>query len=181
MAEPASEKHPGYTAFKGGNYYPSERIRSDEFSSTDFDRKKGMNAEIGFGHYYNPFLGTEFGIGYIKNTRYPGIGTGRTRLEALPVLLSARLYLPLGPVEPYAEAGVGAYFSRFEIEGPSIASRVFREVDFGPHMGVGVNINFTDKFYLGLEGRYRKVKSDYDGLTVRLDGYTATANVGFRY
>ncbi len=181
QAEPASQKRPDYTAIKGGYYYPSERIRMDEFSGTDFDRRNGMNAEIGFGHYYVPVFGTEFGIGYFENRRFPGIGAGRTRLDAIPVLLSAKLYLPLGPVEPYAEAGIGAYFTRFEIESANGSDRSFREVDYGPHMGVGLNINFSDSFYVGFEGRYRRVKPEYDGLTVRLDGYTATMNLGFRY
>lgn len=125
-------------------------------------------------------FGTELGIGYFQDRRFPSLGAGRTTLEALPVLLSAKLFLPLGPIEPYAEAGVGAYFTRLEIESAAGPVR-FREVNFGPHAGLGVNINFTDKVYLGVEGRYRWVRPDYGGQKVRLDGYTATVNPGFRY
>ncbi len=180
MAEPASQKYPDYTELKGGYYYPSERIHLNEFSGTDFDKKKGFEGEIAFGHRYGPVLGTEFGIGYFHDSRFPRIGAGRTTLEAVPVLLSAKLFLPLGPIEPYAEAGVGAYFTRFEIESAAGPAR-FREVDFGPHAGVGVNINFTDKIYLGVEGRYIWVRPEYGGQKVRLDGYTGTVNLGFRY
>ncbi|OGW34270.1 MAG: hypothetical protein A2010_00125 [Nitrospirae bacterium GWD2_57_9] len=182
LAETASQKNPSYTVFKGGYYYPSERIRLDEFSGTDFDRKKGIAGEIGFGHHYGPVFGTEFGVGYLENRRFPGTGSGRTRLEAIPVLLSARLFLPLGPLEPYGEIGVGAYFSKLEIESPAgTSSRAFREIDWGPHAGVGININLTDTLFIGMEGRYRKVRPEYGNQTVRLDGYTATANLGFRY
>lgn len=180
QAEPASGKNPDYFVFKGGYYYPSERIRLDEFSDTDFDRRKGFNGEVAVGHYYVPLFGTELGIGYFESRRFPGVGPGRTRVEAVPILLSARLYLPLGPIEPYGEVGIGAYFSKLEIQS-TLGTSTFREVDFGPHAGVGVNINFTDTFYVGVEGRYRKVEPEFDSRSVRLDGYTATANIGFRY
>lgn len=181
MAEPAWQEYPGYTAIKGGYYYPTERIRLDEFSGTDFERRNGFNGEIAFGRHYGPVFGTEFGIGYFENERFPGVGPGRTQLEALPVLLSAKLFLPIGPIEPYGEFGVGAYFTKFEVENPVGGNRVFREVDYGTHAGVGVNINFTDTFYVGLEGRYRWVEPEYDGRELKLDGYTATLNLGFRY
>lgn len=181
QAAPASSDYPDYFAIKGGYYYPTDPISLNEFSRTEFDKNKGYTGEIAFGHHYGPFLGTELGIGYLHNTRFPNIGAGRTRLDALPVLLSLKVFLPLGPIEPYGEVGVGAYFTMFDVAGGVGGPRTFRETDFGPHAGVGVNINFTDTFYLGLEGRYRKVRPDYGGQTVRLDGYTATANLGFRY
>jgi opacity protein-like surface antigen len=181
QAAPATADYPDYFAFKGGYYYPTEPIRLNEFSTADFERRNGYTVELAWGHHYGPFIGTEFGIGYLQNTRFPAAGAGRTRLEAVPLLLSLKLFLPLGPVEPYAEVGVGAYFSRFDTAGGVGGPRTYREVDAGPHAGAGLNINFTDTFYLGIEGRYRKVDPDYDGLTVRLDGYTATANLGFRY
>lgn len=155
QTEPASQTYPDYFEIKGGYYYPTERIRLSEFSATDFDRRKGVDGEIAFGHYYAPFFGMEFGVGYIENRRFAGTGPGRTTLEALPVLLSAKLFLPLGPVEPYGEVGVGAYFTRFKEEGGPSGRRYFRSVDAGPHAGLGLNVNFTDTFYLGLEGRYR--------------------------
>jgi opacity protein-like surface antigen len=180
-AQPASEKYPSYSVIKGGYYYPTEPISIDEFGDIDFDRETGFNGEIAFGHHYGPVFGTEFGIGYFETRRFPGIGPGRTRVESLPLLLSAKLFVPLGPIEPYGEIGIGAYFSKLEVEGEAGGSRAFREVDWGPHAGLGLNLNVTDTFYLGLEGRYRWVKPEYDGLTARLDGYTATLNVGFRY
>lgn len=180
LAEPASEQNRDYTEIKGGYYYPSERIHLSQFSGTDFDKKKGFDGEIAFGHNYGPYLGTEFGIGYFKDRRFPAVGTGRTTLDAVPVLLSAKLFLPIGPIEPYAEAGVGAYFSGSTEGGVGGASRA-RKVAVGPHVGAGVNINFSDKMYLGVEGRYRRVRPDFDGQRVRLDGYTATVNLGFRY
>jgi opacity protein-like surface antigen len=176
QAAPASADYPDYFAIKGGYYYPSERMSIDEFDRTDFERRNGYTGELAWGHHYGPFIGTEFGVGYLQNTRFATLGAGRTRLQAVPLLLSLKVFLPLGPVEPYAEVGVGAYLTRLDN-----GARTFREADAGPHAGVGLNINFSETFYLGIEGRYRRVKPDYEGMTVRLDGYTATANLGFRY
>lgn len=180
-AEPASTELPDYFALKGGYYYPTEPIDLDEFSGADFERENGFNGEIAVGHHYAPFFGMEFGIGYLQTRRFPDLGEGRTRLEAIPLLLSGKLFLPIGPVEPYVEAGAGAYFTRLEVEGAPGGDVVFREVDWGPHVGAGLNVNLTDTFYVGLEGRYRWVEPDFDGSEVRFDGYTATANIGFRY
>ena len=176
QAAPASADYPDYFAIKGGYYYPSEPMSIDEFDRTDFERNNGYTGELAWGHHYGPFIGTEFGVGYLHNTRIETSGAGRARLQAVPLLLSLKLFLPLGPVEPYAEVGVGAYLTRLDN-----GARTFREADVGTHAGLGLNINFSDTFYLGIEGRYRKVNPDYEGMTARLDGYTATANLGFRY
>lgn len=179
-AGPASTDFPDYFAIKGGYYYPSQPIRLDEFSSADFERDNGFNGEIAVGHYYAPFFGMEFGVGYFETRRFPDLGNPRATVEALPVLLSAKLFLPVGPVEPYAEIGAGAYFTRLEVDG-ALGEAISRDIEWGPHAGLGLNVNLTDQFYLGLEGRYRWVKPDFDGTDVRFDGYTATANLGFRY
>lgn len=178
--EPASDRYPNYSVIKGGYYYPSERISLDEFSGTDFDRKKGFNGEIAFGQHYGPVFGSEIGIGYFETRRFPGVGQGRATIEAVPVLLSVKFFLPVGPIEPYGEIGVGAYFSKLETES-GLGTEAFREVDYGPHAGVGINIDVSDTTYLGVEGRYRKVKPEFGDQEVRIDGYTATVNLGFRY
>lgn len=181
QAAPDSSEYPGYFTLKGGYYYPSEPISLSEFNNAHFDRENGYTGEIAFGQHYGPFLGSELGIGYLQSRQFPSFGAGRTRLEAVPLLLSLKVFLPIGPIEPYGELGVGAYFNRFEVENGLGGERIFRETDFGPHVGLGVNVNFSNTFYVGLEGRYRKVKPEYEGQEVRMDGYTATMNLGFRY
>ncbi len=139
-----------------------------------------MDAEVAWGHYFAPFFGVEFGVGYFQSRQFADVNAGRLVVEALPVLLSAKVSLPLGPLEPFGEVGVGAYFWKSEIEGIFGNLITNREADFGPHAGAGVNINLTDTFFLGLEGRYRRIRPD-TGQNIRLNGYTATINAGFRY
>ena len=45
----------------------------------------------------------------------------------------------------------------------------------------GMNVNFTETFFVGIEGRYIQAKPEYGGQPVRLNGYTATIDLGFRY
>lgn len=183
QAETFSRIHPDYFVLKGGFYYPSERFNLDDFTSGNragLSKRKGINAEIAWGRYFFPFFGMEFGVGYFESRQFADVTAGRLKLEALPVLLSAKVSLPLGPLEPYGEVGVGAYFWKSEIEGIFGKLITNRDTDFGPHAGAGVNINLTDAVFLGLEGRYRRVKTDI-GQNIRLNGYTATINVGFRY
>lgn len=172
---------PDYFAIKGGYYYPSQPIHLDQFSSEDFKRDNGFNGEIALGHHFAPFFGMEFGVGYFETRRFPEPGNPRAKLEALPVLLSAKLFLPIGPVEPYAEIGAGAYFTRLEVDGTPGEAAISRDTNWGPHAGLGINVNLTDTFYVGLEGRYRWVKPNFDGSDARFDGYTATGNLGFRF
>ncbi len=183
LAETASRANPDYFVLKGGLYYPSERFQVEDFNNanrTSLSRRKGLDVEISWGHYFVPFFGMEFGVGYFESRQFADVPAGRVRLEALPVLLSAKFSLPLGPIEPYGEIGIGAYFWKSEIEGIFGRFVINREADVGPHAGVGVNLNLTDTFFIGVEGRYRRVKPD-TGQNIKLNGYTATLNVGFRY
>ncbi|HUJ17962.1 MAG TPA: outer membrane beta-barrel protein [Nitrospirota bacterium] len=185
-AAPASEKNDGYFVLKGGYYYPSESTLSlndfeDSGTRTELERKNGFDGEIAFGHYFFPIFGIEFGAGYFESKSAPPAEPGQTRLKVVPVQLSGKLFLPLGPFEPYAEAGIGAYFTKFEVQGNLGSFNGTSRVTYGIHWGAGLNFNFTDSFFMGLEGRYIKAKPEYGGQPVRLDGYTATLNLGFRY
>ncbi|HEY6011558.1 MAG TPA: outer membrane beta-barrel protein, partial [Nitrospirota bacterium] len=128
-----------------------------------------------------PIFGLEFGVGYFESKSSPAIEPGELRLKVVPVQLSAKLFLPLGVFEPYGEFGIGAYFTKLETHGNLGNFSGSSEVTYGLHGGVGFNINFSDAFFLGLEGRYIKAKPEYGGQPIKLDGYTATLNLGFRY
>ncbi len=106
-------------------------------------------------------------------------------MESVPVLLSAKLFLPLGFIQPYGEIGVGGYFTKLELVNALGQKSSDRDFNFGPHAGAGININITSTFYVGFEGRFRRVRPEFTSQTtkqtVRLNGYTATVKFGFRY
>jgi opacity protein-like surface antigen len=184
LAEPASEKNSSYTVIKGGIYSPSDTYDLDNFnngSTSHLDTKTGFNGELAFGHYFLPIFGIELGAGYFESKGSPAAEPGSTKLKVVPVLASAKLFLPLGSIEPYGEVGIGAYFTKLEVSGNLGSFSGSSKVTYGVHAGVGLNINLTDTFFLGAEGRYIRAKPEFGGQPVKLNGFTATIDLGFRY
>ncbi len=184
-AEPVSQKNSSYTVIKGGVYSPSETYDLDNFNggfTSHLDTKTGFNGELAVGHYFVPIFGIELGIGYFESEGSPAAeSAGSTKLKVVPVLASAKVFLPLGPIEPYGEAGIGAYFTKLEVSGNLGSFSGSSKVTYGLHAGVGLNFNLSDTFFLGAEGRYIRAKPEFGGQPVKLNGYTATINLGFRY
>jgi opacity protein-like surface antigen len=176
---------PNYVVLKGGYYSPNQDYSVNDFNTagarSDLESKKGFDAEIAFGHYLVPIFGLELGAGYFESKSSPAIEPGEMRLKVVPVQLSGKLFLPLGVFEPYGEFGIGAYFTKLEVSGNLGSFSGSSKITYGLHGGVGFNINFTDTFFLGLEGRYINAKPEYGGQPIKLDGYTATLNLGSRY
>jgi len=51
----------------------------------------------------------------------------------------------------------------------------------GLHAGAGVNFNITQIVFLGVEGRYLWAKPSFSGDDIKLDGFTVTGDLGFRF
>ena len=186
LAEPASETHSNYTVIKGGVYSPSDTYDINNFNNgvnitSHIDPKTGFNGEIAFGHYFLPIFGIELGAGYFESKGSPAAEPGTTKLKVVPILASAKVFIPLGPIEPYGEAGIGAYFTKLEVSGNLGSFSGSSKVTYGVHAGVGLNFNLSDSFFLGAEGRYIRAKPEFGGQPVKLNGFTATINLGFRY
>jgi opacity protein-like surface antigen len=183
-AETASQKNTGYTVIKGGVYSPSESYDLNNFnggSTSNVDSKTGYVGELAFGHYFFPIFGIEMGAGYFESKGSPAAEPGIVKLKVVPVLASAKVFLPLGPIEPYGEVGIGAYFTKLEVSGNLGSFSGSSKVTYGVHAGAGLNINLSDAFFLGAEGRYIQAKPEFGGQPVKLNGYTATIDLGFRY
>ena len=173
-----------YVALKPGIYSP----QADPFKEFD----TGFNGEISFGHYVTPNFGLELGVGYFES-KGPGIivTPGSVVVPAdgkfyvIPVTLNAKYLYPMGGFEPYAEAGVGVYVADAKLSGGGV-SFSDRYTNLGVFLGGGVNFNITENIFLGVEGRYHWVGRDKFELGqvtqyANVDGYTATANVGYRF
>lgn len=173
-----------YVTLKLGIYSPQE----DPFK--DFDT--GLNGEISVGGYVTPNFGFELGVGYFESEG-PGtiLAPGSVVVPAdgefyvIPVTLNVKYLYPMGGFEPYAEAGVGVYVAEAELSGGGV-SLSDNYTSIGGFLGGGVNFNITKNIFLGLEGRYHWVgrhKFELGQATqnVEIDGYTATANVGYRF
>ncbi len=180
----AEDLPPNYVAAKVGYYSPSESHDLDNFnggSTTHLDSETGFNGEVAIGHYFFPAFAMELGAGYFESEGSPAAEPGDTKLKVIPVIATAKLLLPLKVVEPYGEFGIGAYFTEFDVEGNRGNFSSSSEITYGLHAGAGVNFNITNSVFLGLEGRYLWAKPSFGGQDVKLDGFTATVDLGYRF
>jgi opacity protein-like surface antigen len=185
QAAEGGDKLSNYFALKGGIYSPTEHFNVGEAvgSSTPrrLDSKIGFNGELAVGHYFLPVFAMELGAGYFESRgSAEAVAGSGAKLRAVPIVITAKVLLPLGPVEPYGEAGVGGYLSKlYEDSGPNKNIKA----KFGFHAGAGINFNLTDAVFFGFEGRYIWTDPSWGGTTDvrKLDGFTATADLGFRY
>ncbi len=169
---------PSYVVLKGGIYSPSKDF---DISTVKLNAKNGFDGEIAFGQYFLPMLGAEFGVGYFESKASPAIPPGELKLRVVPVTLTGKVFLPMGPIEPYGEFGIGAYITKAELTGTLANFTGSTKGVFGLHAGGGVNFNITNAAFIGAEGRYLWAKPSFGGQDIKLDGFTVTGNLGFRF
>ena len=153
-----------YAAVKLGAY----SLRSHYLRGQDFSR--GINGEVAVGRYFHRHLAGEFGLGYFKTT------AGSNQITAIPVTVTGKGILPLGDFELYAGAGIGAYFAKGELY-----SQSYSDTALGWHVLTGVDINVTPILFVGGEIKYLWAQPSFGPWDARLDGATATANLGVRF
>jgi hypothetical protein len=158
----AGNDYMGYAVFKGGYYGPQEQFGNEDFDGGDY-WELGLGMDIGM-------FGLEISGGYMDTK------TGLVDVNTIPLLLTGRFQIPMGMFVPYAEAGIGAYFT--EIDHAILPSN--DETSFGVHTGLGCDFRFQ-RFFLGVEARYIWVKVDGDYYDVDLDGFIVTGNIGIRF
>lgn len=188
-----------YLALKAGIYSPSESFNVgnlDIETTFEGDTETGFDGEIAIGHYFLPTLALELGIGYFKGKGSLEAGsTTAVRhdvdFDVIPFILSAKALIPTGPVDPYGEAGIGAYFTQFDVS--DNLNTFDGTTTFGLHAGAGLNVNITQSAFIGLESRYvwanpsfgdQKIKlndTEYALNGFKLNGFTTTLVLGFSF
>jgi outer membrane protein W len=180
----ADEKPVNYLVFKGGIYSPSLSHDLDNFnggSTSHLDSKTGFAGEVAVGHYFLPMLAVELGGGYFESKGSPAAEPGEAKLKVVPLVATGKVLLPLGAFEPYGLFGIGAYITRLDVDGTNGSFHGSTDVTYGLHAGAGFNINFSDRVFAGLEGKYLWAEPSFGGQHVRLDGFISTADLGFRF
>jgi outer membrane protein W len=201
LAPQTSEaQRPGnYIALKGGIYSPSATFdlgNVDVETTFDGDTKTGAAGEIAVGHYFLPTFALELGLGYFKGKgSFEGDTPTAPRrsmdFNVIPLIVSAKVLMPVGPIDPYGELGIGAYFTKFDV---SDNLNTFNgTTTFGLHAGAGLNINFAKAAFLGVEGRYvwanpsvgdQKIKlndTEYALNGFELNGFTTMVALGYNF
>ena len=168
-----------YAQLKIGGFFPQ---------TNDLDHfDAGGNIEVGIGHRVAPGFAIEGNFGYFETKgtfNLPGIGSGDETFKVMPFTLSLKGQTFFDRFEPYAEAGIGVYFIKDEINGTIhgiSGSDSENDTQLGLHVGLGGNYNITPQVFLGVEGRYLWLRTDTFGVDVKLDGFFLTANLGYRF
>lgn len=188
-----------YAEIKGGIYSPSASFNLDNVDlETTFagDTKTGFDGELAFGHYFLPTLALEAGVGYFQGKgSFVGANGSAARRQVdfnvVPVLVSAKALIPVGPVNPYGELGLGAYFTKLDVT--DNLNTFSGTTTFGLHTGGGLNVNITPNAFVGVEGRYvwanpsfghQKIRlndTEYALNGFKLNGFTTTLGLGISF
>ncbi len=154
-----------YAVVKGGFYTPTSNDL-DGFGS-------GFNGEAAIGRDFTRNLGGEIGAGFFGTDRtVAGI---KNKIDVVPVTATVKVKVPIDVVELFAGAGLGAYNAKLK--------GVFSSSDtaFGYHLVAGGQADLTQTLFLGAEFKYLWAKASFNGADAKLDGYTTTVNLGFRF
>lgn len=173
-----------YFAVKGGVYSPSDSYDLDNFNAgetTHLDSKTGFAGEVVIGHYFLPVLAVELGAGYFESKGSPAAAAGEAKLKVVPVVATGKVFLPLGAFEPYGLFGIGAYISDLELDGNTNDFNGSTEITYGLHAGAGFNINLSDAFFVGFEGKYLWAEPSFGGDHIKLNGFVSTAMIGTKF
>lgn len=180
----AGETPANYVVLKGGIYSPSTSHDLSTFNSgstSHLDSKTGFAGEVAVGRYFLPMFALELGGGYFESKGSAAAQPGETKLKVVPLLATAKVLLQLGAFEPYGLFGIGAYITDLQVRGNTGDFHGSSEVTYGLHAGAGFNVNFTDRMFAGLEGKYLWAEDSFGGEHIRMDGFVTTADIGFRF
>lgn len=171
---------PGYMILKAGVYLPSEKFDLSNVKLGSPERlnpKDGFDGELALGAYLLPILAMELDAGYFHSKATAD--NGGTKMDVVPVLATVKLLIPIGPLEPYAEGGGGAYITNIKGTGDFDNFKLTTKCTWGVHAGIGANLFLSRHFFIGAEGRYIWAgRPKFGGEDVKLNGFTVTGDLG---
>lgn len=181
----AADMNSSYVAGKIGIYAP----QGDTLK--DFDT--GFNGELALGYRKNKYA-LELEAGYFETKGKgtivasgppPVVVPGNVKISVIPIALNYKIFYPLGTFEPFGEVGAGIYVADADLSGGGL-SFSDRHTSGGVHLGLGADLNITQKLFFGIEGRYlwagkHRFVLGQIPVNVKIDGVIATANFGYRF
>ncbi len=183
-----------YTQVKVGMFQPS-----GDMDDANYDN--GGDFSVVYGRYLNEYLALEVGFdafGSEKTLRgrndEAGSYTQDNALFGAAGVITLKGEISAGPVDLFAGLGGGIYSVTLasEIDSSRLGDLDDDDSDgvFGVHVVAGANFNINERFFVGVEGKYRwtddvdiretvaSIPVEYSG---DLSGYAVTFNGGFRF
>jgi opacity protein-like surface antigen len=169
-----------YFGLKLGAYYPQHDHMKDF--------NEGFSGEIFYGLLFQQYFASELGVGYFKASGH--IPSLDFSLKVVDIIYTIKGVLSVGVLELYAGPGAGVYFAKINVSSTLpgvVGGDSDMSTSFGYHVLFGGNININPALFLGVEGKYIWAKTNESIIPSsgpfgsHLDGFTATANVGYRF
>jgi hypothetical protein len=161
-----------YLAVKAGFYTFNDRLR-------DADIRTGFEGGVAFGHYLHRNIVLEEEIGYFHDGVNKSFGNDIT---GIPFLLTLKGVYPFRSAEIFIGGGIGIYSVRFHGMVNGFIHGAAGDIVFGQHVVAGGTLNVFRSLFIGVEGKYIFTgTADFDEYRSRLDGYTASALLGYRF
>jgi len=129
----------------------------------------GSNFDIGLGSRVSPNLAIEGTFGAYS------ADVGPNEVTVVPLTFGLRLILPHPVVEPYVGAGLGLYFADLKEPASGIDDS---DTVFGGYGALGVDAWLNPRMALNFEGRYHWAEPTFNGIDVKVSGWTI--NLGIR-
>ena len=167
----STEEHNAYFAVKFGPYFPSETNGLTAIGESVQKWPTKYEVDGALGAYWGIF-GLQLSGGYLTT------GTSDIDFKAFPILLIARLRLPLGFIAPYAEGGAGVAISSIKGLGADQTKAAFEGVG-----GVGVDF-YLGQFLLGAELKYLWLNPGFTVTNIsdfKFNGITVQAYLGYMW
>jgi Outer membrane protein beta-barrel domain len=178
-----------YVIAKGGPYFPTATNAFTALGNLSFTWPTAYTIEGGVGAYWGLF-GLQLSAGYITTgttTTTVGSSTTQTSMNAIPILLLARLRLPLGFVAPYLEGGAGVAIATSSFHDLNLSNT---QAGFEAVGGAGCDLYFGP-LIVGAELRYIWLNPSFNfsgvtGVTsftqsLNMSGITIEAYIGYRF
>lgn len=128
----------------------------------------GGSFDLGIGSRVSPNLAVEgtFG-GYSADV-------GPNEVTVAPLTFGVRLIVPHPFLEPYVGGGLGLYFSDLDEPSSGINDS---DTTFGGYGSLGIDAWLNPRTALNFEGRYHWVEPQFDGIDVKVGGWTVSMGV----
>jgi len=179
----AQEERIAFIVVKGGPYFPTATNAITAAGNIQLEWPTKYAVDLGLGAYWGLF-GLQLSGGYMTT------GSSDLDVHAFPILLLARLRLPLGIIGPYLQGGAGVAISTASFDKVFSGANSNTQVTFEAVGGAGCDV-YLGPLILGAEAKYLWLNpsflvtgaSSVGDFTQKLDmsGITVQAYIGYRW
>lgn len=169
------ERPANYFVLRGGSFIPTGDLESFNPS---------VELELFYGRYLQRNFALEAGVTLFR-AEGEETTSSSSELVGFALLLTPKGVYPTGKVDLVGGLGLGVYFPGVNVQvagGPDFEGD---DAVIGLHALLGVDLNFTRLWYVGLEGKYLGTTEakffEEEDAGLNISGFTITLSLGLRF